>query len=42
MLKWVISSDLLDQHRGMLERTNTILEMLDSLEDSGGPARVGG
>ena len=42
MLKWVISSELLDQRRGMLERTNTILEMLDSLEDTGDPARVGG
>lgn len=27
--KWVITTDLLDQHRGMLERTNKILDLLD-------------
>lgn len=29
--KWVISSDLLDQHRGMLERTNKVLRLLEPL-----------
>jgi hypothetical protein len=27
--KWVISTDLLDQFRGMLERTNEVLAMLE-------------
>ena len=39
--KWVISTDLLDQHRGMLRRTNEILKMLDSIEGKGGSAREG-
>lgn len=37
--KWVISTDLLDQHRGMLERTQEILEMLESLEGIDKPAK---
>ena len=27
--KWVITTDLLDQHRGMLERTNNVLKLLE-------------
>lgn len=33
--KWVITTDLLDQHRGMLDRTNTVLELLQSTENQG-------
>jgi len=29
--KWVITTDLLNQHRGMLERTNKVLRLLESL-----------
>jgi len=28
--KWMISTDLLNQHRGMLERTNNVLRLLES------------
>ncbi len=30
--KWVITTDLLDQHRGMLERTNNVLRLLESVD----------
>ena len=30
--KWVITTDLLDQHRGMLERTNSVLRLLESVD----------
>ena len=29
--KWVIATDLLDQHRGMLKRTDNVLRLLESL-----------
>ena len=34
--KWVITTDLLNQHRGMLERTNNILRLLESLDHESG------
>jgi hypothetical protein len=27
--KWVITTDLLDQHRGMLKRTNEVLQLVE-------------
>lgn len=39
--KWVISTDLLAQHRGMLARTEEILEILDSLEGDNEPGSGG-
>ena len=35
--KWSISTDLLDQHRGMLERTNNVLRLLESIGLESGP-----
>jgi hypothetical protein len=35
--KWTISTDLLNQHRGMLERTNNVLRLLESVEPESGP-----
>jgi hypothetical protein len=34
--KWVITTDLLDQHRGMLERTNNVLRLLESIDHESG------
>ena len=30
--KWVITTDLLDQHRNMLDRTSKVLELLENSE----------
>ncbi len=35
--KWVITTDLLDQHRGMLERTNNVLRLLELVDHESGP-----
>ncbi len=34
--KWTISTDLLNQHRGMLERTNNVLRLLESVDHESG------
>ncbi len=34
--KWVITTDLLNQHRGMLERTNKVLRLLESVDHESG------
>ena len=34
--KWVITTDLLNQHRGMLERTNNVLRLLESVDHESG------
>ncbi len=34
--KWVITTDLLNQHRGMLERTNNVLQLLESVDHESG------